>query len=126
MGVIRSGNWLDRARVRRIAALCLAVSVLALAGLFATAHGTLDWQGRPLGTDFSQVWTAGTMVWDGRAPAVWDWPSHFAVQQQFHRSTTVDLYGWHYPPPFLLIAAALATLPYVPALILWQMATLVP
>jgi hypothetical protein len=57
---------------------------------------------------------------------VWDWPSHFAVQQAFHRSTTVDLYGWHYPPPFLLIAAALATLPYIPALIVWQAATLAP
>ena len=42
MGVIRSGNWLDQARVRRIAALCLIVTVLAIAGLFATAHGTLD------------------------------------------------------------------------------------
>ena len=126
MGGIRSGNWLDHARVRRIVAVCLLVSVIAIGGLFATAHGTLDYAGRPLGTDFSQVWTAGTMVWDGRAPLVWDWPSHFAVQQQFHKSTTVDLYGWHYPPPFLLVAAALATLPYVPALILWQAATLAP
>jgi hypothetical protein len=120
------GSWLDRARVRRIAWLCLAVTIIAVATLFATAHGTLDYKGRPLGTDFSQVWTAGTMVWDGRAASVWDWPSHFAVQQAFHRSTTVDLYGWHYPPPFLLIAAALAMLPYIPALILWQAATLAP
>ena len=67
MGVISDGSWLDHARVRRIAWLCLAVSIVAIATLFATAHGTLDWKGRPLGTDFSQVWTAGTMVWDGRA-----------------------------------------------------------
>jgi hypothetical protein len=126
MGAIHDGNWLDRARVRRIALVSLIVSIGAIALLFATAHGTLDWKGRPLGTDFSQVWTAGTMVWDGRAAAVWDWPSHFAVQQAFHRSTTVDLYGWHYPPPFLLVAAALATLPYLPALIVWQAATLAP
>jgi hypothetical protein len=126
MGVIRDGSWLDQARVRRIAWLCLAVSIIAIVALFATAHGTLDYKGRPLGTDFSQVWTAGAMVRDGRAAQVWDWPSHFAVQQAFHHSTTVDLYGWHYPPPFLLVAAALATLPYIPALILWQAATLAP
>lgn len=126
MGAIHDGNWLDRARVRRIALVSLIVSIGAIALLFATAHGTLDWKGRPLGTDFSQVWTAGTMVWDGRAAAVWDWPSHFAVQQAFHRSTTVDLYGWHYPPPFLIVAAALASLPYIPALIVWQAATLAP
>jgi hypothetical protein len=126
MGAIRDGNWLDRARVRRIALVSLIVSIGAIALLFATAHGTLDWKGRPLGTDFSQVWTAGTMVGDGRAAAVWDWPSHFAVQQAFHRSTTVALYGWHYPPTFLLVAAALASLPYIPALIVWQAATLAP
>lgn len=126
MGALRDGNWLDAARVRRVALVCLLVSVAAIGLLFATAHGTLDWKGRPLGTDFSQVWTAGTMVWDGRAAEVWNWPTHFAEQQQFHQSRTVDLYGWHYPPPFLLIAAALATLPYIPALIAWQALTLAP
>ena len=29
-------------------------------------------------------------------------------------------YGWHYPPFFLLVAAALALLPYLLALIVWQ------
>jgi len=106
--------------------MCLVVSAASIALLLANSHGTLDWKARPLGTDFSQLWTAGTLVWDGRAAAVWDWPSHFAVQQQVHGSKTVDLFGWHYPPPFLVVAAALASLPYVPALILWQAATLAP
>jgi len=126
MGTLRDGQWLDAARVRRVAVACLLVSIAAILILAATSNGTLDWRGRPLGTDFSQVWTAGTMVWDGRAAEVWNWPSHFAVQQQFHRSTSVDLYGWHYPPPFLLLAAALASLPYLPALLAWQAATLAP
>ncbi|HXG99079.1 MAG TPA: glycosyltransferase family 87 protein [Sphingomicrobium sp.] len=126
MGAVREGNWLDAARVRRVAMVCLMVSAAAIILLFATAHGTLDWKGRPVGTDFSQMWTAGQMAWDGRAAEVWDWPSHFAVQQSVHGSTTVDLYGWHYPPPFLIIAAALATMPYLAALIAWQAATLAP
>ena len=126
MGALRDGTWLSAERVRRVAVVCLIVSAASIGLLFATANGTLDWMGRPLGTDFSQLWTAGTMVWDGRASAVWDWPSHFAVQQQVHQSKTVDLFGWHYPPPFLLIAAALASLPYIPALIVWQAATLAP
>jgi hypothetical protein len=126
MGAIADGSWLDQERVRRIALACLIVSIGAILLLISTAQGTIDFKGRPLGSDFSQVWTAGTMVLDGRAAEVWDWPSHFRVQQAFHRSTTVDLYGWHYPPPFLLIASALATMPYLVALVVWQVATLVP
>jgi len=126
MGALRDGNWLDAARVRRVAVACLLLYIVMIGVLFATANGTIDYKGRPLGTDFSQVWTAGTMVWDGRAAEVWNWPSHFAVQREFHRSASVDLYGWHYPPPFLLVAALLATMPYLAALFLWQAATLVP
>ena len=66
------------------------------------------------------------MALDGRASEVWDWGAHFRVQQEFHRTRDVDLFGWHYPPPFLLIAAALATMPYLPSLVVWQFATLAP
>ena len=126
MGAIADGSWLDGGRVRRIALACLIVSIGAIGLLILTANGTIDLSGRPLGTDFSQVWTAGTMVLDGRAAEVWHWPSHFRVQQAFHRSITVDLYGWHYPPPYLLIASVLATMPYLVALVVWQVVTLAP
>jgi arabinofuranan 3-O-arabinosyltransferase len=33
-------------------------------------------------------------------------------------------YGWHYPPPALFLAAALATLPYLYAAIVWLVSTL--
>ena len=113
-------------RVRRVGFVCLFLAIASLILLFATAHGTLDWRGRPLGTDFSEVWAAGHMSLNGRAAEVWDWTAHFRVQQQIHHSAHVDLYGWHYPPPFLLIATALATLPYIPALVVWQLVTLIP
>lgn len=125
-GALRSGEWLVAARARRVAVACLALAIASLVLLFATARGTLDWRGRPVGTDFSEVYAAGQMVWDGAAKKVWDWPSHFRVQQALHHSHTVDLYGWHYPPPFLLVAAVLERLPYISALIFWQTATLGP
>ena len=34
------------------------------------------------------------------------------------------VYGWQYPPFFLLVAAPLALMPYLPALIVWQLGTL--
>ena len=124
MGILATGDWVTAERLRRIATIACIISLLCVIWLLATSRGTLDSSGRPLGTDFSNVWTAGQMVLDGRAAAVWSWPDHFAVQQAVHGSRTVDVFGWHYPPPFLLLAALLATLPYVPALIVWQVTTL--
>lgn len=113
-------RFVTRARVRLTAWLVLAATVIGLAYLFATAHGTVDSLGRPLGTDFSNVWTAGWMADHGRAPAAWDWPTQHEVQKQVHHDSAIPFYGWHYPPPFLIIATLLAQFPYVVALILWQ------
>ncbi len=121
---LRSGEWVTAVRVRRICLLLLATTILCYAALLATAHGTLDSAGRPIGTDFSDVYAAGRMALDGHAAAAWHWDAHYQVQQAIHRSATVPFYGWHYPPPFLLIAAALALLPYMVALAVWQGMTL--
>ena len=126
MNSLSTGDWLTHDRMLRIAVICGIVSLAILTYLLATSQGTLDYKGRPLGTDFSQVWTAGGMVLDGRAAEVWNWDKHRAVQLAFHGPKLAEWYGWHYPPPFLLIAAALATMPYLPALFVWQAATLVP
>lgn len=116
--------FVTRARIRLTAILVLAATMIGLLYLFATAHGTVDSLGRPLGTDFSNVWTAGQMADHGRAAAAWDWPTHYAVQKQVHHDPAIPFYGWHYPPPFLIIATALAQLPYVAALLIWQGLTL--
>ena len=125
MRVLASGEWVTRERVLRIALIACGISACSIAWLFATAHGTLDFKGRPLGTDFSNVWTAGHMALDHHAARAWSWPDHFAVQQWVHHKKDVDFFGWHYPPPFLLVASILALFSYVPALIIWQVATLV-
>jgi len=125
-GVIRSGDWLTRERMTRVAVISGIISLAILTYLIASSQGTLDYRGRPLGSDFSQVWTAGSMVLDGRAAEVWNWDKHRAVQLAFHGPKLAEWYGWHYPPPFLLIAAALASMPYLLALFVWQAATLVP
>ncbi len=123
---LRSGDWLDEARVKRIAWMMLAVSIALVAWLAVSANGTLDYKGRPVGSDFSQVYAAGKMVLDGRAADVWDWDLHRAVQYDLHGPGLTEWYGWHYPPPFLLVATLLATMPYSLALFLWQGATLGP
>ena len=101
----------------------LAASVIALLWLGVTAHGLSDYRGRPLGTDFSDVYAAGRLAQKDRAAAAYDWPQHYAEEQALFGKET-PFYGWHYPPFFLLAAEALAHLPYLPALLLWQGLTL--
>jgi hypothetical protein len=121
-GALSGGAWLTPQRMRFVAAIMLAGTVAALGYLLITATGTVDSYGRPVGTDFSSFWTAGRMALDGHAASAYDWKAHWAMQKQTHG---VDLfYPWSYPPVFLLVTAALATLPYLPAFLLWQGASL--
>jgi glycosyl transferase family 87 len=120
---LRSGDWITRERVRFAAAALLIAFIAALAYLVATANGLNDALGRPLGTDFSNVYVAGTLVRDGEPQAPFDPAQQYAREQAIFGPAT-PFYGWHYPPFFLLVAAALATMPYLLALTVWQGATL--
>jgi hypothetical protein len=120
---LRSGDWLTRERVRLIATALLMASAAGFLFLVVTAHGGIYRQGRPLGTDFSNVYAAGTYVLEGDAAAPFDPPRQFAREQAIFGQAT-QFYGWHYPPFFLFIAAALALMPYGLALAVWQAATL--
>jgi alpha-1,2-mannosyltransferase len=125
--MLRSGDWLTRERVRLVAIALLIASAAGFLFLVVTAHvtghGVIDRQGRPLGTDFSNVYAAGTYVLDGNAAAPFDPPQQFAREQAIFGQAT-QFYGWHYPPFFLFVAAALAWMPYEIALAVWQTVTL--
>ena len=120
---LRSGIWLTADRLRAYPAILLIGLVLALGSLFATSDGKMDRFDRPLGTDFSQVWTAGTEVLQGKPEMAYDNRAHAQRQRDIFGPKT-QFYGWHYPPYFLGIAGLLAMLPYLAALLLWQAATL--
>jgi len=120
---LREGTWLTRERVRLVATMLLAASLVAAAVLIATADGRNDRFGRPLGTDFANVYAAGTYVLEGKPAAPFDPARQHAREQEIFGKDT-PFFGWHYPPFFLGMAAALAALPYGLALLLWQGATL--
>ncbi len=121
--ILRTGDWLTRERVRFIAAALLIASAAGFLFLVVTAHGGVDLKGRPLGTDFSNVYAAGTYVLGGDTNAAFDPPQQFAREQAIFGAST-QFYGWHYPPYFLFVAAPLALLPYGLALAVWQAVTL--
>jgi len=115
----RDGDFLTRERARLWAGGFLIAFAAAILFLALTAHGLNDYKGRPLGTDFSDVYAAGTMANVGDATAAYDPARHYAREQAIFGHST-PFYGWHYPPFFLVAAGTLAQLPYLPALILWQ------
>ena len=119
---LRNGDWLTRERVRLVAAVTLIASVAGFVFLVATAHDGVDRQGRPIGTDFSNVYAAGTYVREGAPAAPFDLSLQYAREQKLFGAAT-PFYGWHYPPFFLVAAGALAYLPYSAALTVWQAVT---
>ncbi len=119
---IRSGTFLTPARLRLWCAALLIAYAVAIAFLGLTAHGLNDAQGRPLGSDFSNVYAAGVEANAAHATWVFDPAKHVATERAIFGAKT-PFYGWHYPPFFLLIAAPLAHLPYLPALFVWQAAS---
>lgn len=121
--ILRSGAWLTRERIRLVAAAVLIASIAGFLYLVVTANGLVDLHGRPLGTDFSDVYAAGTYVLDGNPGASSDPTLLHAREQQIFGKTT-PFYAWLYPPFFLFIAGALALMPYGVALAVWQAVTL--
>ncbi len=108
---MRTGAWLTRERMRLVALALLAAFVLGAGFLIVTSDGLNDRFGRPLGTDFSNVYAAGTYVLDGEPTAPFDPARQFAREQAIFGQAT-QFYGWHYPPFFLGLAALLALMPY--------------
>ena len=123
MNGLASGNWLTAERLRAYCLILIALAVIALGALLAISKGLNDYQGRPLGTDFSNVYAAGKYVLEGKSAAPYDWPLQHKKEQEIFGEQT-PFYGWHYPPIFLFLAAALALLPYLAALAVWQASTL--
>ena len=121
--LLRSGAWLTRERVRLVAIVLLAASAIGAGYLIATSDGLNDRFGRPLGTDFSNVYAAGTYVLEGRPSAPFEPATQYTREQAIFGPAT-PFYGWHYPPFFLGLAALLATMPYWLALLVWQGTTL--
>lgn len=87
-----------------------------------------DWligrDGTRLWTDFLALWSAGIQTRQAGAASVYGISALDAVQN----NVVGNLAGHHlpfaYPPPFLLVAVPLSTLPYIAAFLLWQATTI--
>ena len=80
---LRNGDWLTRERMRLVAWAVIVASLAGLVFLVVTSNGLNDYQGRPLGTDFSNVYAAGKLVLAGRPAAPFDPRSTTRTRRRF-------------------------------------------
>jgi hypothetical protein len=112
-------------RIIRLAGLTLFLcSLIVLGGTFLKGDFLIDPQGRPIADDFVNVVAAGRLTLDGAPAAAYDWPAQKQAEVRAIGRDFAGFYGWHYPPTFLFVAAALAMLPFLAAAIVSLLATL--
>jgi len=121
---LRSGDWLTPARARGYCLILLAVCAIAMVGWIAVSDGLIDRNGKPIGTDFSNVYAAGTLTWQGRSADAYAPALQHAAEKAVFGGREVPFFGWHYPPFFFAIAALVAVLPYAWGLAVWLAASL--
>ncbi len=92
---------------------------LAIIGWIASADGLVDRNGKPIGTDFSSFYAAGSLALAGHAGDAYKMAEHHAREQATFGADT-PYYSWNYPPIFFLMVAPLASLPYWLALAVFQ------
>src|ERR1700722_2175747 len=105
--------------------LCVINATLLQSGY--VAHWWIfDEKGLGIPTDFVNVWAAGKLVLDGHPALAYDWDIEKQVEVAVLGQSYPGNFAWHYPPPFLFVAALLAHFPYAVAFIGWAAASLVP
>jgi len=119
----RTGDWLTAARARGYSLILLALCTLAFAGWIAVSDGLIDRNGKPLGTDFSNVYAAGSLTWRGRAAEAYEPTLQHAAEKAIFGGREVPFYGWHYPPFFFAVAFLVAAVPYGWGLAVWLVAS---
>lgn len=106
--------------VARRAGMALAVaSTVALGIWLFTAPGGIRGDGSPLGADFVTFHAAGGLALKGALTSAYDTAAIAAAERLSAPGETL-VYLWRYPPPFALLTAPLATLPYLAAYALWS------
>lgn len=73
--------------------------------------------------DFSNLWAGGRFALDGQVSLLFDPEAYRSALRAMFNEKLPDQ-EWSYPPSFLLIGAPLATLPILPAYLIWTLGTM--
>ncbi|MDP4002926.1 glycosyltransferase family 87 protein [Methylobacterium sp. NEAU K] len=126
---LRAALWVDLADLagsdarlfafaKRAAWILVPLTLAIVVVVFGTGpEPRRNWYGDMLGNDFSQIWVAGRAALEGRGGEPYDLTVHL---ENLKAAFGPDCrFAWHYPPVFLLAAAAFAMLEPQPAFLIW-------
>ena len=119
---VRAGLWLRTGTVARRARILLVINLI-LAAWAVTVLQRPAPGAQPATGDFVSFYAAGSLALQGRPGDAYD--------PAAHQRAEADAVGpgrsyqfFYYPPPYLMLCSALATLPYLPAFAVFEAATL--
>jgi alpha-1,2-mannosyltransferase len=115
----RRGDWLGRDRVIGYGAILLILEVAAFLFIAAGTHGAIVRLDKPNTTDFASFYAAGMLADEGTPALAYDKAAHYAAEQRV-TEPGIQYQYFYYPPVFLMLCAAVARLPYLPAFVLFE------
>jgi alpha-1,2-mannosyltransferase len=123
LSVASPGGLLNRERTRLCCAILLAIEISVFLFMAAGTHGMIVPLAKPTSTDFVSFYAAGSLADAGTPEFAYDRAEHYSAEE---RATAVGInYNFFfYPPPFLLLCAILAHLPYIAAFLIFEAAGL--
>ncbi len=113
-GVLRGMGWFTAERGRVYAVAAAAAWLGVLGGLLAALDRGIDRFGQPFGMDFASFWAASRLVLSGMAAEVYVPAVHRLAEAPIVPPAVYE--AFFYPPPYLLLCAPLALLPFFGAL----------
>jgi hypothetical protein len=109
------------ANLPRLVRIALLLQVCGFAFVIAGTHGAFGPQ-KPNTTDFASFYAAGRLADLGRAGQAYDSAAHVAMERAIIGPGVIEQRFLN-PPPFLLLCAPLAHLPYLAAFIVFEALT---
>jgi len=120
---LRDAPWITPGRVSIYPKLFVAIYAISFVVWIAARHGMVDPKGTPIGVDFVNSWAGSHLALSGHPQDVYSFSKIHAAERAAVNAPQVSIFGWYYPPTFLLVVLPLALLPYLWALAAWLVTT---
>jgi len=110
-------------RIRVGCGILLATEIAVFLFMAAGTHGLIVPLPKPTSTDFVSFYAAGSLANAGTPALAYDQAAHYAAEQRATQEG-IEYNFFYYPPPFLLLCAAIAHLPYIVGFLVFEAGTL--